>query len=100
MKSPLIKVIVKSYGILNEVLDSAGYFIKEGSTVLELIHMINSGLEGDKFLYAVLDETGKKLQPCTHFFLNDKNISTMDSLDTKLKNSDEIFILRADIIGG
>ena len=47
-----------------------------------------------------MDVKEEKLLPSTHIFLNNTNINTMDSLNTMLKNKDDLFILIADMVGG
>ena len=95
-----IKIFVKSLGAINEVLDKSGYFVEDETTVLELIHIINSGTGGNEFLKALLDITERELLPCIHIFINNENINTMHGLNTKLKNKDDLFILRSDMAGG
>ena len=95
----MIKINVKTIGSLSDILDKTEYLAKEDITVLQLIHIINNDLNGNGFLNAVLDTT-EKLLPSTNIFINNANINTLADLNTKLKNNDNLFILRADQVGG
>jgi MoaD family protein len=93
----MITVRIKSFGVLNDIVDGNEIRIDENSTILDLINLINKKSDSDLIGVLIQDN---RLRNNVHIFLNGENIMFNQGLKTTLKEGDNIVILRADLCGG